>query len=140
VTQPQANSKPSPPGPYFLFAARYSESTLSCAIVPLTESQFELWYVRRQNIGPLRDPSPEELLSQLDVAPLHALAANVGVDVGLLAEQGKARLLDVVEKVGRLHPEIDGEVVRFDQQLPNVDRVADPVLVKENGTTGEVKT
>jgi hypothetical protein len=93
-----------------------------------------------QRDGPLRDPRPEELLSQLDVAPLHALAANVGVDVGLLAEQGKARLFNVLEKVGRLHPEIGGEVVRLDQQLPNVDGVAGPVLVKENGATRLVKT
>ena len=78
----------------------------------------------------LRDikPTPEEFLAKFDVAPLHAFASNDGVDVGLLAEHGEARLLNVVKEVGRIHPEIGWDAVRLDQELSDVDRVADPVL------------
>jgi hypothetical protein len=80
----------------------------------------------------LLEPSPEEFLSQLDVAPLHASASNDGVDVGLLAEHGEACLFDVLKEDGRIHPELFcWEAVRLDQELSDVDRVADPVLDEE---------
>jgi hypothetical protein len=82
----------------------------------------------------MREPIPKEFLTQLDEAPLHAPASHDGVYVGLLAKHGEACLLDVVKEIGRMHPELFGwEAVRLDQELSNVDRVADPVLVKENG-------
>ena len=72
----------------------------------------------------------EEVVPELDVAPLDALPAGVRVDVGLLAEQREARLLDPVEKGGGLEADLDGDPVRLDQQLPDVQVVADPVLQK----------
>jgi hypothetical protein len=110
----------------------YSSSAYSKSIPTVTGAREYLY--RRP---PLREPSPEEFLLQLDVAPLHASASNDRVDVGLLAEHGEACLLDVVKKVGRLHPEVGcWEAVRLDQELSNVDRVADPVLVKVGGAKG----
>jgi hypothetical protein len=72
----------------------------------------------------------EEVIPELDVAPLDALPAGVRVDVGLLAEQREACLLDPVEKGGGLEADLDGDPVRLDQQLPDVQVVADPVLQK----------
>ena len=86
---------------------------------------------------PLLEPSPEEFLPQLDVAPLHASASNDGVDVGLLAEHGEASLFDVLKKDGWIHPEFCcWEAVRLDQELSNVDRVTDPVLNEEYRNDG----
>lgn len=80
----------------------------------------------------------EEVVPKLEVAPLDALAAGVRVDVGLLAEQRKARLLDPVEECGGLEADLDGDPVRLDQELPDVQVGADPVLQSDKQTAVKV--